>query len=1606
MARDPERRDSLALSHTQTFGTESEPDGGGDETAPLVPSDMSRVDLTDTHQMSSPSDTGAALAIRHGAVFGQYELIRELDRGGMSTVFLARDVRLGRRVAIKFLGQSDPAWAARFLAEARATARCKHDNIVDIYDVGEAFGHPYMVLEYLEGVTLRAWLTERWATTTTERSGAAGDAIDERATAPVSPVRATELMIPVVRALAHAHEQGLVHRDLKPKNIMLVADGSIKVLDFGVVKAIGRKATTSVSAEEEVSQPQGGEYETRAGAVVGTLPYMSPEQWGAADIDQRSDLWAVGIMLWEMVTGKHPLHPLSPVRLQAVENLRVSMPSLSEKHPELGDFATIVDTCLAKRKSERIESAGALLGRLESVARGRGREAPEAGSSGAVSAAQISPFAGLSAFQESDAGRFFGRERDIASALVQLRSQPLVTVVGPSGAGKSSFIRAGVIPALKRSGKLWEVFVLRPGRHPLAAMAAILAQVARSRAEGAGDLPDVEARERYIDTLRAQPGYLGAALRGRARANRARLLLFVDQFEELYTQGATREQRVLFLDCLDGVADDASSPLRVMLSLRSDFLDRVAEDRAFTSEITRGLSLLPPMGRDELRQVLTRPLENVGYRLESEALVDHVLDSLAATRNPLPLLQFTATRLWDLRDVEQQLLTRASYEQLGGVAGALATHADATLSGMSASEQTLARLILSSLVTEERTRAIVSLSELRALGSDGDAVERVVHKLADARLLLIETEADQGCMVELSHESLIDRWPKIGQWLDEHQEDAQFLARVRASAREWHKQGRTEGLLWRGRAAEDGRQWYLRWRRRQAEQGKSAEGRGTALGARDRDYLEAVILHMERARRRRRRRIVIAFSFVCAVAVLVSLLAVRAGREAARAERQASRAEAQVAETARHAARADQLAADALSEALHARDATRMATARALQSDPTTVLALVREIESEEPPPGWAELAGWALRSSIAEAVLVHPGDVNNAVFSPDGRSLLTASSDGVARLFAAEGRAEPVEFRGHDASIDSAFFSADGQRVVTASSDKTARLWAVDGRSLRVLRGHDDRVYGASFSPDGQLVATASSDKTARLWRASDGIPIAVLRGHGDRVYGVDFSPDGRLLVTASGDRTARLWSVAGASETQVLRGHQHRVYSASFSPDGQWLATASGDHTARLWPIDSSQAPIVLSGHSDRVYAATFSADGARVATAAMDKTVRIWRADGSGRPLELRGHRDRVFSVRFSADGHRLISASGDRTARVWRTDGHQQPIVFSGHTERLYSASFSPDGRRIVTASADDTARVWASDGSGVPTVLRGHTDVVYSAVFGPDSARIATASGDGRIGLWDADGAGPPRFLRGHEDRVYGVSFSPDGAFLVSASGDETARIWRTRDGRQQRVLRGHDERVYSAVFSPDGTRVATASGDRTARVWRADGTDEALVLRGHDERVLWATFDREGRRLATASADRTVRIWNADGSGEALVLRGHEASVGIRGGGTFSPDGRRLVTHSDDKTIRVWDTSTGAQLLVLRGPDAPANSAAFRPDGRAILSAHGDNTAWLWRDLEPLADAGDRKLWSATTYCMPTALREKHLGVTAEAARANRARCLERMARSRAVAEP
>ena len=410
-----------------------------------------------------------------------YEIIREIGRGGMGVVYLGRDLRLDRRVAIKFVRKDRAGLLERFLLEARTTARCQHENIVVIHDIGQYRGNPFMVLEYLRGQSLH-------------------DLLDGQT---LSCELTVEIMIPVLRALERAHEYNIVHRDLKPGNIFLTDSGVVKVLDFGIAKQRDERAAVS-SSHDPLPERNEGSALTRAGNLVGTMPYMSPEQLAGLGVDPRTDLWAVGIVMHEMLTGHHPLDPVNLLKIQSIANVDKPLLQAGRFLDRSSPLAPIIEGCLRKNRLERTSSANELLTQLNQLS---------AHHCEPMLSEKDGTSAGLAAFQQADAdrfyGRFYGRTHEIVQATSQLRKQPLLTCVGPSGSGKSSLVRNGVIAAQERSGEGRRSPVIRPGHDLSLALASTLGQLKLVTAMSSSSLWSGVARLAVGSSSGSSSGSLG-----------------------------------------------------------------------------------------------------------------------------------------------------------------------------------------------------------------------------------------------------------------------------------------------------------------------------------------------------------------------------------------------------------------------------------------------------------------------------------------------------------------------------------------------------------------------------------------------------------------------------------------------------------------------------------------------------------------------------------------------------------------------------------------------------------------------------------------------------------------------------------------------------------------------------------------------------------------------------------------------------------------------------------------------------------------------------------------------------------------------------------------
>ena len=1114
-----------------------------------------------------------------------------------------------------------------------------------------------------------------------------------------------------------------------------------------------------------------------------------------------------------------------------------------------------------------------------------------------VDTADVCPYQGLEAFDEEDARFFFGREGDVALVVEKLKASRFLAVLGPSGSGKSSLIRAGFLSAVRRGAlpgsETWSSRVFSPGARPLTALAVQMTHLF-------ADTPMHQTLDRLHEDARTLDLAASVALDDHPVSDR--VLLVVDQFEEVFTLCADEDERRAFLANLLYAATIPGGRVVVVLGMRADFYHRCAPYPDLRALVADQQFLVGPLDADGLRRAIEEPARSVGLELEA-GLVETITAHVADRPGGLPLLEHVLLEVW--RGRRGAMLTLEAYVASGGVEGALAKRANEVYADLSPARQAVARRVLLRLVQPgegaEDTRRRAEMDELVTRPEERGDVEAVVGALADQRLVSTGRDELSGApVVDITHEALIRGWPELRTWINEDREALRAQRHLTEAATEWDRRGRHDDDLYGG-----ARLAY--W----AERGLGE------LSELERAFVQGGLRRQARERAAGRRRARLAVGGVLVGITAVAVIALIGLRSVARQ---------------RDIARSRQLATEAIAT---------------LQTDPAQGLQLAADAYELRATPE----AQRALREATAtpgarvELFRGHEKEVYSAAFGPDGRRVVSAGADGTVRVWDWAGGAEAVVLRGHEGIVYEAAFGTDGRPVVSAGNDGTVRVWDwAGGGEPIVLRGHAGGVASAALSPDGRHVVSAGFDGTVRVWDWAGGGEPTVLRGHEGVVFSAGFSPDRRHVLSAGFDGTVRVWDWAGGGEPTVLRGHEADVIGAAFSPDGRHVVSAGGDATVRVWDWVARGEPTVLRGHEGVLYTAAFSPDGRRVVSAGFDGTVRVWDWAARGEPTVLRGHAAPVASAAFSPDGRRLVSAASDGTVRVWDWAGGGEPIVLRGHAGGVASAALSPDGGRVVSAGGDGTVRVSDWAGRAELAVLRGHTGVVYEAAFSPDGRQVVSAGNDGTVRVWDWAGGGEPTVLRGHESAVYGAAFSPDGRQVVSAGGDGSVRVWDWAAGGEPTVLRGHAGAVASAAFSPDGRRVVSAAGDGTVRVWDWAGGGEPTVLRSHAGLVYSAAFSPDGRRVVSAGSDGTVRVWDWAGGGEPIVLRGH---AGLVNSAAFNPDGRRVVSAGMDGTVRVWDWAGRSEPTVLRGHAGVVNSAAFSPDGRLVVSAAVDGTVRL-----------------------------------------------------------
>jgi DNA-binding winged helix-turn-helix (wHTH) protein/WD40 repeat protein len=1136
-----------------------------------------------------------------------------------------------------------------------------------------------------------------------------------------------------------------------------------------------------------------------------------------------------------------------------------------------------------------------------------------------------SPYPGLASFTKDDAEYFFGREAEVAQMWRKITTRRLLAVIGPSGVGKSSLLRAGLITSAPEG---WGTLICHPGEAPFAALARLLAPEFEGDTDAIGQLVDITDE--------------GAALalitRWRERFDQA--LLIIDQFEELFTLNIA-EVQARFANLLGRLAREAD--VHVLLSMRDDFHFRCHEHEALAPVFDAITPIATPK-RADLRRAVTEPAAHFGFTFEDEATVEDMLDAVEGERGGLPLLAFTVARLWEGRNKDTRRLTRDAYEAIGGVHGALAQHAEATLSAIGTPELPIVREIFRNLVTAEGTRAAREWNELLSIFDVGDVgragsklaptkdrttvragfaparekAEEVVRALIDARLLtsyeVKEEDSEPRRRVEIIHESLLASWPRLVRWQTQDADAAQFRDQLRQAAKTWDERGRTDDMMWTGSAYRE----FAVWRERYPGGLTGVEGAFAAA------------MTSFATRRRRRRRIAAAAVLTIAVVVVTVFATLwrRSVLETRRAEAAKLLALAQVRlETDPAEALAYATASLELADTLEA----RIFAVRGLWAGPPLrALDLGRTAEGKFPVPA----------------------------FSPDGRWLAVAGLVNENVLVYGEDGRQPVVLGGHGTVASDAIHCAwtgDGLLVTGHWTEGRARVWAMP----------EGRLVGLDETDPG----TGHKRRRLRSWRLAGGEPEEL--GTVDRSlprWAGAFDPTGRAWVYAKGDSIlARPLPVHAGVPDRVIARHSSRTARIRRLRRSQGLYSSDIGGEIVLWtapegtsvPGRRLRKPETATTRLKPDPAGRWAVDGDG---SIREGKVPLWNLEGlaGARPIELRRSGGWYFSYSdFHPAGTWVVATTNDdREVSFWPLQGPFSVVVDGYKTRHQRPVEIMSDGRYLVTHWGQDRVRLWPLPGAGdrdAVDMKLPDTSGRLGLAVDPTGKNVLVTGHGTQIFLVSLTGA-EPRRLEGlvRNDAVRHGAFSPSGRLVAAASewaeSRATLRVWDLSSG---------ESRAYDQPQGPAAERSTHSIAFVDETTLYTSGTYGLLrwnLETGTYERILESP-PGGWLHLCMASDRRTILVSELDASNDQVgvvlfdLTTGEARKLDIPGGQQWavalSPDGMAWASGEKDGSIWIGRTD-GGEAHLLAGHEGPVDSVAISPDNKWIASSGDDKTLRLW----------------------------------------------------------
>lgn len=1448
------------------------------------------------------SQDPALMVAERGDSLRGYTLDEVIGEGAFATVWRGSQDLLEREVAIKQVRAelaNRVEFVRRFEVEAQLIAAVEHPHIVPLYDYWREADAAYLVMRMLPGGSLEQRI----------------------ASGPLDEDELARFITQIGSALHAAHRAGVIHRDVKPANVMLDADGNFYLTDFGIAFD-----AEQIGPAEELS--------------TGSPAYASPEQMRGLNLGPKSDLYSLGITLYEAATGELPFMPAAPSGDLERVLFEEPVPSPSSVRPDLPHWVDeMVLGATAKNGDHRFESAE---GMLEALDKHGGIDAIVSSSGTPVLLNPLrNPYKALQAFSEADTQDFFGRDLLVDRLLDVLRrpglSGRILAVVGPSGSGKSSVVSAGLIPKL-RSGAIessddWFITSMAPGAHPFSELETALARIA------------VAPPGQLVELMAGDVRGITRAVSQVLPSDDSELLLVIDQFEELFTQTIEEGVRAQFLDALVSTLREGRARVRIILTIRADFWDRPLAHPEMAELLAESVVNVGPHAPAELEQAIVAPVRQQGMVFES-GLVARLIADVAKEPGALPLLQYTLTELFAAH--MSGLIQTSTYDRIGGLGGALVTRAELIYGQLDADGKTAARRLFGQLVTSgdstEHTSRRVLLKQIPAT----DPARRAVEEFGAARLLTFDRDPDsRNPTVEIAHEALLRAWPRLQQWIDEDRDNLRTQRHLADTAAHWQAGNRDSAELYRGARLEGAVELV--------------ESNDVDLAGFEREFLAASVAATEEERLATRRRTRILQGLLGATAVLL-VIAMVAGLVALNQRGDAKNAQLLAEENALTAAENAEAArgAEAIANAnAEEADAARLAAEVSRMSSEASILArtnpqaaLVLAVEAHRLLPSIETLGG-------LQNTMLQTGPVQRFLGNPERTYLAVewTNNDLVVAL--------------HEDGLEATDLATGVQVVDVAFSPTTDIAWRQPGAAPIV-------VFDAS--PDGQWAAAGTSDNTVvvvnlvsgeetRISENRSATSIAFRPDSAEFATGYD---DGEIVVRRSGN-SETLWSVDAHPEPFEFWIDELADTVPNLG-SGQLADPANRDLVDRgvaamIYSVDgdalvSSEYPVIRSWDAE---------DGSLLREAVPLLSFRGFELPAPSIVDELLAYDEAIGELSFA--GRHWV-------ATVSLLDGavieHGELPDDRNDTNVVHVGSYRVGSNDWLIAMSDGRIRRMV-DGEPTLTLTLPFSRPGRIAPS-PDGARIA-APGAGGVAVVDLRSPSLLAEALPSEQLPIGAGFTTDGEWAsLSWFGSTLEPRLYVHDGSSwheeswprsvlELVEASSEPTLFSETFGlsdlPPNLVIDT---DQNGRRWITSepvlGTllwfDDTLAAPTGGSIPAVATawgVSKDAKYYATQAAvgfnggfDQAVEVFDAKTGVLVVSLQDFAADLAsdqrIPRSMSFEPSGDRFIATLQNGRVGMWDTASwaGGEITEEIGHTVVAS---FSPDGRWLATADRDGAVTI-----------------------------------------------------------